>query len=233
MDLRGPLGPGSTGPIDLGAEAEAADTRRFRRAIFGAAALHLLLLGATFPEWTRPLPAAPARSTILVRTVRFRAPESRPAERIPPRKAKRIPIPDPTPADPEPMEVADRPIPDLDLDLDPLGLEAFAIPDAPPGRTGPAPVHLGEGILPPRKVFAPRPRYAEEARQARLQGVVVLMAVIDEKGEVAEIEVLKGLGLGLTESAVETVRGWKFEPATRAGEPVAVYMNLVVSFRLQ
>ena len=59
------------------------------------------------------------------------------------------------------------------------------------------------------------------------------MAVIDEKGEVAEIEVLKGLGLGLTESAVETVRGWKFEPATRAGEPVAVYMNLVVSFRLQ
>lgn len=87
-------------------------------------------------------------------------------------------------------------------------------------------------IVPPRKMTYAPPKYTEEARKERLQGLVILQAVIDEQGRVGEIEVLKGLPLGLTETAIEALRQWTFEPATLEGEPVAVYYNLTFNFRL-
>jgi protein TonB len=63
--------------------------------------------------------------------------------------------------------------------------------------------------------------------------VVLLEAVIDVDGSVVNVRVLKGLPQGLTESAAETAKIWKFEPATRNGQPVAVYLNLTVRFSLQ
>jgi protein TonB len=63
--------------------------------------------------------------------------------------------------------------------------------------------------------------------------VVILEAVIDAEGAVRRVRVLKGLPAGLSESAVETVKQWKFKPATLEGQPVAVIFNLTVSFSLQ
>ena len=79
-----------------------------------------------------------------------------------------------------------------------------------------------------------RPRYTEIARRVRLEGRVVLQAVIDKRGEVTSVRVLAGLGLGLDQAAVEAIRSWRFDPALLAdGRPVAVYYTLTVNFRLE
>lgn len=85
----------------------------------------------------------------------------------------------------------------------------------------------------PRKINAVPPQYTEEARKEGVQGVVVLLATINEQGLVDDIEVVKGLSLGLTENAIEALKQWTFEPATLDGEPVAVFYNLTFNFRLE
>lgn len=89
-------------------------------------------------------------------------------------------------------------------------------------------------IAPPVRVYSPPPVYSPEARRARVQGVVIMRTVIDETGTVIAVEPLKGLPLGLTESAVESVRRWVFDPARDAdGNPVAVYYNLTINFQIR
>jgi TonB family protein len=151
------------------------------------------------------------------------------------RQAKRIPIPDPTPDEPEPILRED----DLAPEIEPSDLDVASVfgipagPPGPPGLQGRVPLEVGDGVAAPVKIYAPPPRYTDEARLARVQGVVVLRTVIDTQGNVVQAEVLKGLPQGLTESAVQTVSGWKFEPATRAGEPVPVYFMISISFSIQ
>lgn len=88
-------------------------------------------------------------------------------------------------------------------------------------------------VKPPRKVSAPPPEYTEEARLARIQGVVIVQTVIDAEGNVESAKVLRGLGNGLSGQAVEAIRSWKFEPATLHGVPIPVYYNVTVNFRLE
>ncbi len=92
-------------------------------------------------------------------------------------------------------------------------------------------VHGGE-ITEPVRVETPPPDYTAEARRARIQGAVVLQTLIDTEGRVADVKVLRGLPLGLTESAQDAVRQWRFEPATLHGVPVAVQYILAVRFSL-
>jgi TonB family protein len=77
-----------------------------------------------------------------------------------------------------------------------------------------------------------KPAYTEKARRAHYEGTVVLMIVVGADGSVPEAVVVRPLGLGLDESALRTVRGWKFKPATRDGKPVAVRLVMEVTFRL-
>jgi periplasmic protein TonB len=88
------------------------------------------------------------------------------------------------------------------------------------------------GVSYPVPVFKPEPPYTEEARKAKFQGVVDLMIVVDPDGNVAFARVLRPLGMGLDESALETVRTWRFKPALRNGSPVPVRVMVQVSFRL-
>lgn len=84
----------------------------------------------------------------------------------------------------------------------------------------------------PVKVHGVKPEYPELARQARLQGVVILRTLIDDEGNVVNIEILKELPMGLSEAAVDAVKQWKFEPAKLHGLPVPVNHNVSVNFRL-
>jgi protein TonB len=95
------------------------------------------------------------------------------------------------------------------------------------------PMVLRAGMKPPVVVARVDPRYTESARKVGLQGVVIVEAVIDERGRVTNVKVLRGLPLGLEEAAVAAVKQWRFEPATTLdGHPVKVYYNLTINFRV-
>lgn len=96
-----------------------------------------------------------------------------------------------------------------------------------------SPMVIGNDVQKPVKVHAPAPVYTQEARLARIQGVVIIQAIIDRQGCVAQTKILKGLPEGLNENAQQAVSRWVFRPATLDGNPVDVYYNLTVNFRLQ
>lgn len=100
------------------------------------------------------------------------------------------------------------------------------------GGVGGGVYSVGGGVSEPIPIYKPDPAYSEEARKAKYQGTVVLWIVVDAAGSVTDCRVVKPLGLGLDEKAVETVRTWKFKPALRNGTPVPVRVMVEVSFRL-
>lgn len=90
----------------------------------------------------------------------------------------------------------------------------------------------GQGIKPPKPAYQPEPEFSEEARKAKYQGNVTLAGTIDPRGEFTDLCVVQALGAGLDEKAIEAVRTWRFEPATRQGQPVAVRIAVEVTFRM-
>jgi TonB family protein len=84
---------------------------------------------------------------------------------------------------------------------------------------------------PPHAVFAPDPEYSEEARKAHYEGTCVLWTIVGTDGRVQNTKVARRLGHGLDEKAIEAVKLWKFEPAMYEGKPVAVQINIEVTFR--
>ena len=91
---------------------------------------------------------------------------------------------------------------------------------------------VGGGVSAPRAIYSPDPEYSEEARKAKYQGDVILWVVIGPDGRVHDVKVARTLGLGLDEKAVEAVKTWRFEPARKDGQPVAVQLNIDVTFHL-
>jgi periplasmic protein TonB len=99
--------------------------------------------------------------------------------------------------------------------------------------SGIGPYVVGNGVKPPIAIFQPLPAYTEEARKARAEGIVLIQAVIRRDGTVDSFKVLRGLGYGLDESAINTIATmWRFKPGTLNGAPVDVQANIEVSFRL-
>ncbi len=90
----------------------------------------------------------------------------------------------------------------------------------------------GGGVSGPIAIYKPEPMYSEEARKAKYQGTVVLWIVVGADGNVSNVRVVKPLGLGLDEKAVETVRTWKFKPCMRMGNPVPCNVSVEVGFHL-
>lgn len=91
---------------------------------------------------------------------------------------------------------------------------------------------VGGGVSAPRVIYGPDPEYAEEARQEKFQGTCVLWLVVSSDGRPRDIRVSRSLGHGLDEKAIEAVKRWRFEPAHKDGKPVAVMVNVEVTFRL-
>jgi len=88
------------------------------------------------------------------------------------------------------------------------------------------------GGKPPRLVRKVDPVYPPEAREAGIQGIVVLEATTDEKGNVVDVKVLRSESSLLNEAAVEAVRRWKYEPVVREGKPVPMTFTVTVKFKL-
>jgi periplasmic protein TonB len=100
------------------------------------------------------------------------------------------------------------------------------------GGTGGGAFRVGGGVSAPKAIYAPDPEYSEEARKVKHMGVVVLWLVVGPDGKPRDIRVLRTLGLGLDEKAIEAVKNWRFEPAYKDGKPVAVQINVEVNFHL-
>ena len=88
-------------------------------------------------------------------------------------------------------------------------------------------------IAAPRIISRVEPTYTQEARDAHRQGVVVLYAEITPEGRPENIQILRGLGMGMDEKAVETYRQWKFQPATKDGNPITVMLTVEMNFSLR
>jgi protein TonB len=91
---------------------------------------------------------------------------------------------------------------------------------------------VGGGVSAPVPLYRPEPEYSEEARKAKYQGTVVLYVEVDATGKPKNLRVVRSLGLGLDEKAMEAVEKWKFKPGTKDGKPVTVAATVEVNFRL-
>ena len=91
----------------------------------------------------------------------------------------------------------------------------------------------GDGVKMPQVLQQSTPPYTQKAREARIEGIVLIGAVILKNGSVDQIKVIRGLGYGLDENAVNTIsKEWKFKPGTLNDKPVDVSIVIEVSFRL-
>jgi protein TonB len=91
---------------------------------------------------------------------------------------------------------------------------------------------IGGGVSAPVPTFKPEPEYSEEARKAKWQGAVLLELVVDADGVPQNIKVIRSLGLGLDQKAIEAVQKWRFKPGQKDGRAVPVFANIEVNFRL-
>jgi TonB family protein len=113
-----------------------------------------------------------------------------------------------------------------------------AAPDAPKAKEDNHGVdnqdvlRVGKEVKAPKATYTPEPKFSEIARYEKFQGIVVLNVVIGKDGNVHSVRVIRPLGLGLDDSARSMVQTWRFHPALRDGQPVAVEVNIEVSFNL-
>lgn len=87
-------------------------------------------------------------------------------------------------------------------------------------------------VLEPAVISRTEPEFTEAARRARREGTVTLYVEIGRDGRAHHVRVIRGLGLGLNEKAMEAVRKWRFLPEMHDGVPVATPATIEVNFRL-
>jgi periplasmic protein TonB len=100
------------------------------------------------------------------------------------------------------------------------------------GGVGGGVYRAGGGVSAPSVLFKVDPEYSEEARKAKYSGTVLLSLIVDPQGRPLNIKVVRSLGLGLDEKAMEAVLKWKFKPGMKDGRAVAVQATIEVNFRL-
>lgn len=102
------------------------------------------------------------------------------------------------------------------------------------GSAGPEAVDFraNKAISVPTLIDKIEPDYSEEARLAKLEGTVILSIEIDQTGHAVDMSVIRSVGMGLDEQAMQAVNQWRFRPSMKDGKPVAVWAQVEVKFRL-
>jgi protein TonB len=112
------------------------------------------------------------------------------------------------------------------------GIMSGSAPTPPPPKPAPpARIKQGGDVTAASIITQTRPAYPPLARQARIQGTVVLHAIIDKEGKVAQMEIVSGHPL-LVQSALEAVKQWRYKPTQLNGEPVEVDTTIQVTFSM-
>jgi|CZKL01.1.fsa_nt_gi protein TonB len=100
------------------------------------------------------------------------------------------------------------------------------------GNTGGGLYRVGGGVTAPVPVIWPEAEFSDEARRAKYQGVCLVSLIVDAQGNPQNPRVVRALGMGLDEKALEAVRKYKFKPAMKGNTPVPVMITIEVNFRL-
>jgi protein TonB len=197
-----------------------------------AVVLHVAVLFIHFPDMGGLVPEKKAENYIVVSKYVPPPPKVKKRQVIQQKLTRKVPIPDPTPDEPEPIrepepEEEPEPIPD-DVEF------IIGVPEPPPPS---GPVLAGvNNVSNPVLIESTKidPEYPELARVARVDGQVILQAIVRKDGSVGDISVIRvnRPNLGFEESARSAVLQWRYEPALQNGKPVEVYFTVVVDFSL-
>jgi protein TonB len=166
--------------------------------------------------------------------------------KAPPLEEPKIKMPDPTIEVQKDLKMANNNMPNLGMPTSPLlgasmgngngtGIGSGSGSGLGPGsggNYGGGVRKIGGGVSAPVPIYTPDPEFSEEARKAKFMGVVTVNLIVDEKGNPQRVRVLRGVGMGLDEKAMEAVRLYKFKPAMEGGKPVAVELNIEVNFQI-
>ena len=142
--------------------------------------------------------------------------------------------PAPPVATPAPSVAAPAPTPAIAAST-PAPLAAAPQATAAPASTGPALLDVSDpGVTPPQLVSQPRVEYPAIARAQRITGTVIVQALIDEQGNVAEARVLRGVSSnsGLNQAALDSVKKRKYKPATANGKPGRAWVAIQIDFKI-
>lgn len=221
------------GSLALASAIAEEDSKPYKVAWIGALVIHFALFLIVFPEFGGSAAEQEAKKTVVIK--RYKPPEppkQQPEKKIVKRKTARVPIPDPTPDDPEP--IVDEEIEYIEFDEE-LADTEFLVgePVGGPPVINTGPMRVGGDIQAPQKILHIAPVYPELARRARLSGMVILEATIDTEGNVVNLQILRGLGLGLDDAAVSAVSQWKYTPTFYNGRPVDILLTVTVQFKIQ
>jgi TonB family protein len=92
--------------------------------------------------------------------------------------------------------------------------------------------NVGGSVRPPTLIYQVDPSFSEQARKAKKSGEVLVSLIVEEDGTPQQVRVVRGVGYGLDENAVNAVRQYRFEPATENGKPVRVHIQVQVRFQI-
>jgi protein TonB len=103
------------------------------------------------------------------------------------------------------------------------------------GGTGGGAYRPGNGVTLPQLVYEQKPMYTSDAMRAKVQGSVLIEAVVAADGSVRDVRVVRSLDptFGLDEEAIKAARQWRFKPGTRLGQPVPVLITIELTFNLR
>jgi len=166
--------------------------------------------------------------------------------KAPPMVEPKIRMPDPTIEVQKDLKMANSPMPNFGMPNSPLlgnsmgngrgsGLgsgDGSGLGPGSGGGYGGGPKRIGGGVSAPVLIYSVEPEFSEEARKAKTAGNVLVNLWVDEHGMPTHVRVLRGVGMGLDEKAVEAVKQYKFKPAMEAGKPVTVELNVEVNFQI-
>jgi protein TonB len=208
------------------------DNKSMKVAWMGALIFHFLLFVTVFPSMGGTSFAPEEKATVVIKRYKPPTPpKEQPKKKIIKKSASRVPIPDPTPDEPEPIVAEEIEfVEDTDMPVDTDFI--VGMPMGGPPVIDQGPMRVGGDIQEPERIHYVAPEYPELARRARMEGVIILQAVIDKQGNVTEVEMLRPLGLGLDVAASDAVKQWKYTPTFYNGRPVEVILTVTVQFQL-